>query len=85
MFFWRGELLLPGYYPEVRDEAERLGPVLAAAARFESPFISVDVARLEDGGVCVVEVGDGGVSGLPATLDEGEFFRALREAMERGA
>ena len=83
MFFWRGELLLPEYYPEVRDEAERFGPMLAAAARFESPFISVDVARLEDGGVCVVEVGDGGVSGLPATLDEGEFFRALWEAMER--
>ncbi len=82
MFFARGELLLPGYYPEVRDEPERFGPILEAARRFESPFLSVDVARLDDGGVRVVEVGDGGVSGLPPTLDEREFFAALFEALD---
>ena len=80
MFFWRGELLLPRYYPEVRAEPERFGPVLAAARRFESPFISVDVARLVDDDVRVVEAGDGGVSGLPALLDEREFYAALFEA-----
>jgi hypothetical protein len=81
MFLWRGALLLPKYFPEVEEERERFGAILAAAGRFESPFVSVDVARLDDGGVCVVEVGDGGVSGLPATLDEREFFTALHGAM----
>lgn len=47
------------------------------AAKFESPFISMDVAPLEDGTFRIVEVGDAGVSGLPVGIDPLVFFRNL--------
>ena len=50
------------------------------ARRFASPFMSVDVARLETGGWTVIEVGDGGVSGLPLSIETGQFYEALRAA-----
>jgi hypothetical protein len=37
----------------------------------------MDVAMLEDGRWVVVEVNDGGVSGLPASIDPRELFAAL--------
>jgi hypothetical protein len=47
------------------------------AKRFSSPFITVDVAHLIDGTWSIVEVGDGGVSGLPIGLEPERFYGAL--------
>ncbi len=47
--------------------------------RVPSPFLTLDVAMLEDGGWAVVEVNDGGVSGLPPGLDPRGLFAALLE------
>lgn len=54
----------------------------AIAARFASRFISIDVARLDSGDWTIVEVGDGGVSGLPLSIDVAEFYAALLKASE---
>lgn len=47
------------------------------AKRFESPFITMDIALQADGSWFVVEVGDAGVSGLPMGVDELRFYAAL--------
>jgi len=76
LFFWEGEILvLPsGSSPSPLEERSRWETV---ARRFQSNFMTVDVAYLEDGSWRVVEVGDGGVSGLPMGLEPTRFFSAL--------
>lgn len=50
-------------------------------ARVHSPFVSLELARLEDGNWEIVEVGDGQVSGL-RDMDPIAFFRALGIALD---
>jgi len=76
LFFWHGELLIlpDASPPSPLDERSRWE---AIARRFKSPFMTVDVAYLTDGSWRIVEVGDGGVSGLPMGLDPERFFASL--------
>lgn len=76
LFFWGGKLLVPpsATRPSPLDELPRWEML---AKRFSSPFITIDVAHLIDGTWSIVEVGDGGVSGLPIGLDAERFFGAL--------
>lgn len=76
LFFWRGKILvLPeGKSPSPLDERERWEEI---ASRFKSAFMTIDVAYLKDGTWKIVEVGDGGVSGLPMGLDPERFFSCL--------
>ena len=73
-FFWRGA-------PVWSALGEGLAPWAAIARRFRSPFVSLDVARREDGVLRVVESGDGGVSGLPVHCDPDHFYAALAAAI----
>lgn len=76
LFFWKGEaLVLPeSQSPSALDEWNTWAKV---AKRFLSPFITIDVAYLTDGTWKIVEVGDGGVSGLPMGLDPKRFYASL--------
>lgn len=76
LFFWSGKLVVPpsATRPSPLDELPRWERI---AKRFSSPFITIDVAHLTDGTWSIVEVGDGGVSGLPIGLDPERFFAAL--------
>ncbi len=76
LFFWAGSLVVPpsATRPSPLDELPRWERI---AKRFSSPFITIDVAHLTDGTWSIVEVGDGGVSGLPIGLDSERFFAAL--------
>ncbi len=47
-----------------------------------SPFYTVDFGELKDGSWKVLEVGDGGVSGLSEGQDYGQFFRALYQCFQ---
>ncbi|WP_239014334.1 ATP-grasp domain-containing protein [Archangium violaceum] len=49
----------------------------ALARRIDARFFTLDVAMLEEGRWAVVEVNDGGVSGLPASIDPRELFATL--------
>jgi hypothetical protein len=76
LFFWDGKLVVPpsATRPSPLDELPRWEMI---AKRFSSLFITIDVALLIDGTWRIVEVGDGGVSGLPIGLDPERFFGAL--------
>lgn len=76
LFFWKGKVVVPpkAESPSAMDEIARWEMI---AARFRSSFMTIDVAHLQDGSWKIVEVGDGGVSGLPVGLDPERFFAAL--------
>ena len=77
LFFWKGKLLRASAHDDgggVWDEFSRWEDY---ARRFDSPFITIDVARRADGRWMMVEAGDAGVSGLPATVDPFSFYAAL--------
>lgn len=76
LFLWHGRAL-----PVVGDEEALLASapaIEAAIGRLRSPFVSLDLARLEDGSWEVVEVGDGQVSGL-RDMDPHRFYRVLHK------
>lgn len=76
LFFWRGECLVPASEasPGPMDEIGRWTEI---ARRFQSEFVTIDVAPLEDGSWKIVETGDGQVSGLPVGLDPELFYACL--------
>lgn len=80
LFFWQHQLL-------VRPRPRSPGPLdqeklwLQVVSRFASPFLSMDIAQLEDGTWRIIEVGDGGVSGLPSGLDPQDFYENLKKAI----
>ena len=47
------------------------------AARVESPFFTLDVARRREGGWVVIELGDAQVAGLPPQADLGAIYAGL--------
>jgi hypothetical protein len=79
LFFWRGELLAHTPALVGTGPLEALDQWRTVAARFGSPFITIDIARQSDGSWIIIETGDGGVSGLPLSIPPGEFYAALRE------
>lgn len=79
LFMWGGKVLAST--PAIRGAGplERIADWENIARRFRNPFISMDIARQADGSWIIIEVGDGGVSGLPGSIEPGDFYRALRE------
>jgi hypothetical protein len=77
LFYFRGQLLAwpeGDHAPSPLVEIERWNGI---AGRFASPFLTLDVALLEAGGWTVIEAGDGGVSGLPTSIDPASFYQKL--------
>lgn len=79
LFMWRGSLLAAT--PAIRGNGpfDRLADWESIARKFENPFISMDIVRQQDGSWLIVEVGDGGVSGLPSSIETDLFYKTLRE------
>jgi len=77
LFMWDGYLLAatPALWGD--GPFARLAEWEAIARRFANRFISMDIARQQDGSWLIIEVGDGGVSGLPSSIDPGVFYRTL--------
>lgn len=84
LFFWRGELVAHSPYHEVGEPLTDTAPFEALGTRVDSPFFTIDIALLERGGWVVVELNDGGISGLPEQLDPHELYRALVGRSGRG-
>lgn len=81
-FFWYDKLIsLAPYWSDGAVYENQNRPheadIKAMVDKIESPFFSADVAEREDGGWELIEVGDGGTSGLPDSLDPTEFYRQL--------
>lgn len=77
MFFWRGKLIASTPALRAPTPLESLEKWSEIARRVENPFISMDVARQLDGSWLVIEVGDGGVSGLPPAIEPKSFYSEL--------
>jgi hypothetical protein len=81
LFFWDGALLAAT--PSIRGQGpfEQLAEWEAIARKFSNRFISMDIARCQDGSWLIVEAGDGGVSGLPSSIEPTTFYKALYEKL----
>ncbi|MFY1832056.1 ATP-grasp domain-containing protein [Myxococcus fulvus] len=77
LFFGHGRLLAAEPQHEFDVEVPDFSSFEPLGRRIDSPFFSLDVAMLQDGGWAVVEVNDGGVSGLPPGLDPRALFEPL--------
>ncbi|AEI41731.1 hypothetical protein KNP414_03173 [Paenibacillus mucilaginosus KNP414] len=82
LFFLHHRLLTAAAY---WDELEYSGQELPdlkrfteAAGRIASPFFTMDIAKTTAGDWLVIEIGDGGVSGLPAHCVADDFYRKLK-------
>jgi hypothetical protein len=77
--FWldREPVLVAPYWPEVAGEPPPVSTFAEAAARVQSRFFTMDLARRATGEWIIVELGDGQVAGLPDGADPAAFFRAV--------
>jgi len=72
VFLWKGRGVMGEELPELEEAIQKL----------ESPFVSVDLAQLEEGSWEVVEVGDAQVSGL-RDLDPLQFYQSLLDLLRK--
>lgn len=77
-FYLDGALLVQGRYWEAAGAGPPEGLFADVAAEIPSRLFSMDVARLADGGWCILEIGDGQVSGLVPGISAAAFYGALR-------
>ncbi|HZI11927.1 MAG TPA: ATP-grasp domain-containing protein, partial [Myxococcus sp.] len=73
----RGRLLAAEPYHDFDVEVPDFTAFEPLARKLDAHFFTLDVAMLEDGGWAVMEANDGGVSGLPPSLDPRTLFKAL--------
>ncbi len=90
VFLYRGEVVAHGFYWPYLLEFERLDPdeeaaMLAvarrAAAQMPTPWLSVDIGQLVDGGWILIETGDPQFSGL-GLMDTKRMLQRLLELVE---
>lgn len=79
LFFGRHRLLCAAPYFDADLDTPDFSAFERLARRIDSPFFTMDLACLESGDWAIVELNDGGVSMLPASLDPRELLSALRE------
>ena len=84
LFMLNGRLLAGTPARSGSGPFERLKEWEFIADKFSNRFISMDIACERAGGWVIVEVGDGGVSGLPQSIEPKKFFRSLRDALDSG-
>lgn len=82
LFMWDGRLLAATPALWGKGPFEKLKEWELIAAKFSSRFISMDIARRQDGNWMIMEVGDGGVSGLPGSIEPIEYYHKLRKVVE---
>jgi len=80
LFFLQGRLIASAPYHRVGPELENPAQFGVLGEVIDSPFFSADVARTAAGGLTLIEIGDGGVSGMPPRLDLPSFFEKLAQA-----
>ena len=84
LFFVRQRLIAAESYWDFDVEVPDFSAFEPLAARIRSPFFVMDVAQLAGGGWCVIELNDGGVATLPASLDPRDLFGALAARLSTG-
>jgi hypothetical protein len=85
LFMWDGSLLAATPAVRANGPFDDVAEWESIARRFTNRFISMDIACQQDGSLLIVEVGDGGVSGLPSSIEPETFYRALYAKMKATA
>jgi hypothetical protein len=79
LFFWKHELLAAAPYDRLGGSKTDFARYAAVARRFQSQFLTIDVARTASEGWLILEAGDGGVSALPPRLAATAFHGDLQK------
>jgi len=82
LFFFKRRLLAAAPYDRQGDNEGEFSQFEEVAGRFLNEFMTIDVAKTDNGKWLVLEVGDGGVSLLPPRLSPTAFYQALRDRIE---
>lgn len=77
--FWNGRPVAHAPYYDVAAQPIDPSRFAWVGEAIESPFFTLDVARLAGGGSTIVELNDGGCSGLPEQLDPWLLYEAVAE------
>lgn len=79
IFWLRGKpvFLIPGFESGQTGTPPKLELFQSLAAKIQSPFFTMDIARAADGSWVIIELGDAQVAGLPDSADPAVMFRAL--------
>ena len=79
LFFLNGKVIDCSKYWEFNDydEPPPIEFFEKIGQKIESKFFTMDVAKKKSGEWIIIELGDGGVSGLPKCCDIKEFYRRL--------
>ena len=80
LLFFDGRIVAHAPYYDVDVERVTAEDFAWIGEVVESPFFTADVARLEGGGWTVIELNDGGCSGLPVQLDPWALYHAVASA-----
>jgi hypothetical protein len=67
--------LYEGDYGELKADLTQFAEV---AKKIDSRFFTMDIAKVENGGWVIIELGDGQVSGLPDNANLREFYNRLK-------
>lgn len=79
LFFWRGEFFHSEIYNPVGRPEENFTEFLDLGSRVDSDFFTADVARTEEGELILIEINDGGVSGIPPDMHPDELYGLIAE------
>lgn len=77
LFFFHGELLVAGPYHDADTQLPDYERFAHLGSRIDAPFFTADVAQLQSGEWTLIELNDGGASGIPPLIDPRDLYRAL--------
>jgi hypothetical protein len=86
LFFFNNELLsVYNYWEEGNYETLKIDTKIfeEVAKNIKSNFFTMDIAREKNGNLIIIELGDGQVSGIPENIDKYEFYKRLKNRMEK--
>jgi hypothetical protein len=77
LFFFCGQMISQSGYDRIVGNASSLHDFAFLATRIHSKFFTADIVVTADGCQQILEIGDGGSSALPPSLDAAEFYSKI--------
>ena len=84
LFFFGGQMIGRCGYDRIVGNAGSLQDFTFLANRIRSKFFTADIVVTADGSQQILEIGDGGSSALPPSLDAAEFYSKITSIMAGG-
>lgn len=81
LFLFLGALISQSPYDRVAGDLTSFEDYSVMPDKIRSPFFSADIVVTEDNQRYILEIGDGGCSGLPPTVSPVNFHQAILDAM----